>query len=101
MNLSKSIVKIIERHIGGGISSDEAKKLGLPEKDYFPKTLEEKIVAYADKLIEGAKVVSIKNTTKNLAKKLGMTHPAIDRIKKLHKELSPIIGDPNSNSYNS
>lgn len=101
LNLSKSIVKIIERHIGGGISSDEAKKLGLPEKDYFPKTLEEKIVAYADKLIEGAKVVSIKNTTKNLAKKLGMTHPAIDRIKKLHKELSPIIGDPNSNSYNS
>jgi uncharacterized protein len=101
LNLSKSIVAIIECHIGGGISLDEAKKLGLPDKDYFPETLEEKIVAYSDKLIEGAKVVSIKNTIKNLRKKLGSNHPAIDRIIKLHKELYSMIGDFNSNSHNS
>ena len=101
LNLPKSIVAIIECHIGGGIASDEAKKLGLPVKDYFPETLEEKIVAYADKLIEGAKVVSIQNTIKNLRKNLGSSHPAIGRIIKLHKELSPMIGDFNSNSYSS
>lgn len=101
LNLPKSIVSIIECHIGGGISSDEAKKLGLPVKDYFPETLEEKIVAYADKLLEGNKIVPIKRTVKNLTKKLGAAHPAIDRIIKLHKELSPMIGDSNSNSYDS
>ena len=101
LKLSKSIIAIIECHIGGGISSDEAKKLGLPIKDYFPETLEEKIVAYADKLIEGAKVVSIKDAMNDLVKKLGVTHPAIERIKKLHEELSPMIGDSNPNSYSS
>ena len=99
LNLPKSIIAIIECHIGGGISSDEAKKLGLPIKDYFPVTLEEKIVTYADKLIEGAKVVSIKKTIKNLSKKLGANHPAINRIMRLHKELSPFLGDLNSNSH--
>ena len=101
LKLPKSIVAIIECHIGGGVSSNEAKKLGLPVKDYFPTTLEEKIVTYADKLIEGAKVVSVKNTIKNLTRNLGATHPAIDRVIKLHEELSPLIGDFNSNSHNS
>jgi len=44
LNLPKSIVSIIECHIGGGIDADEARKLGLPAKDYIPLTLEEKII---------------------------------------------------------
>ena len=101
LNLPKSIVSIIECHIGGGISSDEAKRLGLPIKDYFPVTLEEKIVTYADKLVEKAKVVPIENTITKFSRELGVDHPAIDRIIRLHEELSPLIGDLNANSHNS
>ena len=52
LGLSDELIKIIESHIGAGLSKEEAKKLGLPAKDYNPKTLEEKIVCHADNLIE-------------------------------------------------
>ena len=93
LNLPQSIVSIIECHIGGGISADEAEKLGLPVKDYFPVTLEEKLVAYADKLIEGSHVVPIERTIEQFSRTLGEDHPAIDRIIRLHEELLPLIGD--------
>jgi uncharacterized protein len=98
LNLPESVVSIIERHIGGGISAEEAKDLGLPVKDYFPVTLEEKLVAYADKLIERSHVVPIERTIKQFSRKLGGHHPAINRIIRLHEELVPLIGDLNVHS---
>lgn len=99
LNLPGSIVSIIERHIGGGITAEEAKELGLPIKDYFPTTLEEKLVAYADKLIQGSRVVPIERTIEQFSRKLGEHHPAIDRIIRLHEELFPLIGDLNVDSH--
>jgi uncharacterized protein len=99
LNLPESIVSIIERHIGGGITADEAKELGWPVKDYLPTTLEEKLVTYADKLIKGCRVVPIEKTLLNLSRELGENHPAIDRIIRLHEELFPLIGDLNADSH--
>lgn len=101
LNLPQSIISIIEHHIGGGITADEAEELGWPVKNYFPTTLEEKIVSYADKLIEGLKVVPFKKTLHSLSLELGEHHPAIARIKRLHEELSPLIGDFNADSLGS
>lgn len=75
--------RVCERHIGAGLTRTEAKELGLPEKDYLPETLEEKVVAYADKLIDGDKVVPIENTIKDFKEKLGSAHPSIERIREL------------------
>ena len=47
---SEDVLNIIERHIGAGITKEEAKNLGLFEKSYVPQSLEEKIVAHAKKL---------------------------------------------------
>lgn len=96
LGLPHSLVSIIERHIGGGIPADEAKALGLPPKDYIPETLEEKIVSYADKLVEGAREVPINRTVQNFSKKHGKNHPAIQRILKLREEIASIIGDANA-----
>lgn len=46
-----SVVQIVRRHIGAGIDPHEAKWLGLPDVDYIPRTLEERIVCFADKLV--------------------------------------------------
>jgi uncharacterized protein len=99
LNLSQSIISIIAHHVGGGITAKEAEKLGWPVKNYLPTTLEEKIVSYADKLIEGLKVVPIEKTLHSLSLDLGEDHPAIARIKRLHKELSPLIGDLDADSH--
>lgn len=90
LNLSPRIISIIERHVGGGITPEEAKELGWPSKSYMPKTLEEKIVSYADKLIEGSRRVPISLTLERLKLELGVDHPAISRIKNLHEELSQL-----------
>ena len=90
LKLSKEIVRIIERHIGAGITSDEAKKLGLPPNNYMPITLEEKIVCHADNLIQSGKKHTIEAELKNAIKK-GHKDYAI-RLIDLHKELSEICG---------
>ena len=89
--LPEPVISIIKRHVGGGITAKEARKLGWPKDIYVPQTLEEKIVSYADKLIEGAQRVSIEKTIQNFSREL--PPPAIARIRRLHDEMSALIGD--------
>ncbi|MEM2319479.1 MAG: TIGR00295 family protein [Candidatus Bathyarchaeia archaeon] len=91
LGLPDSIISIIKRHVGGGITPREAKKLGWPKDIYTPQTIEEKIVTYADKLIEGSRQVSIEETIEKLSKELPPS--AIARIRRLHEEIMALIGD--------
>jgi uncharacterized protein len=52
IGLPKEITDIMEKHIRGGLTETEAKELGLPMKDYYLGRLEEKIVIYADRLVD-------------------------------------------------
>ncbi|GAB4407640.1 MAG: hypothetical protein OHK0032_03010 [Thermodesulfovibrionales bacterium] len=52
MGLPEEITAVMERHIRGGLTEDEARELGLPVKDYRLKTLEERIIIYADRLVD-------------------------------------------------
>jgi len=88
--LPESVVRIIERHIGGGITRTEAKKLGLPERDYLPKTLEEKIVSHADKLTAGTRRTTVKEAVGRFVRE-GLTDSAV-RILKNHEQLSSLCG---------
>jgi uncharacterized protein len=91
LGLPRPLVSIIKRHVGGGIASTEAKRLGWPKDIYVPQTLEEKIVSYADKLIEGSRRVPIERTIENFSEMLPPS--ALERIRKLHAEMSALIGD--------
>lgn len=52
LGLPKTITGIMEKHIRGGLTEEEARELGLPIKDYTLRTLEEKTVIYADRLVD-------------------------------------------------
>lgn len=52
LGLPQEITDIMEKHIRGGLTEEEAIELRLPVKDYALKTLEEKIVIYADRLVD-------------------------------------------------
>jgi uncharacterized protein len=52
LGLPQTITDIMEKHIRGGLTEEEARELGLTVKDYTLKTLEEKIVIYADRLVD-------------------------------------------------
>jgi uncharacterized protein len=88
--LDEKLVKIIERHIGAGIPGEEAKGLGLPEKDYMPVTIEEKIVAHADNLIFGKEIGSMDELILNLRKKK-LDERVIERFINLNNEISSIM----------
>jgi len=83
------LVRIIERHIGGGITKEEAKRLGLPEKDYIPETLEEKIVAHSDNLFSGTERTPINEAIGYLVRQ---NPEAAERVLELHKNLSTMCG---------
>jgi len=85
--LPERLVRIIERHLGGGISVKEARKFGWPEGKYIPETLEEKIVTYADKMVEGESRVPIERTVQKLKGRLGVDHPSARRVLSLQKEI--------------
>jgi len=88
--LDDKLVRIIERHIGAGIPIDEASVLGLPEKDYMPVTIEEKIVAHADNLVFGDKIRTVEELILNLKRKK-IDGKAISRFIKLNNEITAML----------
>lgn len=93
LGLPDELVRIIERHVGGGVSKEEARTLSLPARDYMPRTLEEKLVAHADNLFAGTRRQSVKEEIAHLIRK-GQLVPA-KKILKLHRELEKACGiDP-------
>ena len=87
--LPKKVIDIIEHHGGAGIDVMEAKKLGLPEKDYTPRSIEEKIVAHADNLA-GNGYRNVKHLAKIWEKRIGKK--AAEKLIKLHEQLSKLAG---------
>ncbi|MHA1260387.1 MAG: HDIG domain-containing metalloprotein [Candidatus Heimdallarchaeaceae archaeon] len=57
--------------IGVGITKNEAKKLGLPVRNYIPTTPEEIIVSYADNLACGSRKCSFAESLNSFIRKFG------------------------------
>lgn len=87
--LPEPVVGIIKRHVGGGITVSEAEDLGWPKDVYIPASLEEKVVAYADKLIEKGKRAPIDITIEKL--KAEMEPEAAERVRKLYDEITGLM----------
>jgi uncharacterized protein len=87
--IDKRVCAIVLNHIGAGIPASEAALLGLPVADYIPVTLEEKIVANADNLVAGTKIITVQKRIKS-AKQNGLHPRAIKRIKNLYTEIEEL-----------
>jgi len=85
------IAKIVERHIGAGLTAKEAKSFGLPEKDYIPETIEEKIVALADNLVSNRRILSKEEYLKAVKEKFSNQPDVLERHIKLLKEFEDVI----------
>ncbi|MFX1277017.1 MAG: HDIG domain-containing metalloprotein [Promethearchaeota archaeon] len=91
---SEELIRICETHILGGLDKEDAKKVGLPEKDFLPKTIEEKIVCLADKYMKGTKEVSIDQRFKKWFSKYGRTEILLKsrrRIKKIKSDIEALF----------
>ena len=84
---SDDVLNIIERHIGAGITEDEAIELGLPKKSYVPQTIEEKIVAHADNLVSGSEEVDLDFVIKKWQRRIANSDENIKKLIELDNEL--------------
>ena len=91
IGLPQPIINIIKRHVGAGITQEEAQKMNWPQDVYMPRTLEEKIVCYADKRVDHGVVIPIEIEIEKLEKK-GLANGA-ERVRSLHNEISDLLGE--------
>lgn len=90
LGLPEEVVEIIRRHIGAGFDEEEVEEMGLPPGDYFPRTLEQKVVAAADNLTSDNRFVPCRFTVEKLISK--SRYRGAERVELLHMELSSLCG---------
>lgn len=83
------VVEIVRRHVGAGISKEEAASLGFPPGDYIPSTLEEKLVCFSDKMVSGVTVRPFQEEVERFVKK---GHD-VDRLKRLRSDVERALGE--------
>lgn len=91
LGLSPKIVEIIRKHTGAGLDQQDIDEMNLPQGDYMPKTVEEKIVAHSDNMVSDNMVVSHMHSVDKLLMK-GSRRGA-EKIERLHLELSKLYGE--------
>lgn len=87
LGLPATVLGIIERHIGAGITAAEAVRLGLPERDFLPQTPEEKLVSYADNLTKGLHPMTFVDALERFRAILGPDHEGVALFRKQHEEI--------------
>ncbi len=91
---SINLARICETHILGGLDKEDAKRFGLPEKDYLPKTLEEKIICLADKQMAGTREVTIKERFDRWFQKYGRSRILLKskkRIEQIQQDIESLM----------
>ena len=91
--VDECVVQIVRRHVGAGLSPEEAAKMGLPDLDYTPRTLEERIVCFADKLVDSDRIRPFAGEVQRFI----MRGHDVDRLVSLKQGLQRELGaDPES-----
>lgn len=88
--VDERVAQIAEKHVGAGITEEEATRLCFPPGDYMPQTVEQKIVAAVDNLIDGTRRISVEKAEADFCAKVELQ--AALRVRILHDEVF--------NSYN-
>lgn len=89
---SENVCLLIERHVGAGLTLEEARSFGLPERSYVPESLEEKILAAVDNLASGDELRTKDEFIKGVKLKFDNGEVA-HRFFALYEEVSNLLGE--------
>jgi tRNA (cytidine56-2'-O)-methyltransferase len=88
--MDEILARFCSTHVGAGLLKSTARKLHLPDQDYIPRTIEEKIVCNSDTLLKGDKVVTIDEIAEDYVGK-GLASE-VPRLKRLYSYLERKCG---------
>lgn len=82
--------RVAERHTGSGLTKEQiiAERLPLPEQDFLPETIEEKVICYADKFFSKSHPERIASPEHIRATMQKFGYGAAERWEKLEKEMT-------------
>jgi uncharacterized protein len=85
---------VCERHLGSGINREDIReqRMDLPDKDYMPVSIEEKIITDADNLTFGSREGTMVEVLKRFQKELGKK--GVERARRLHEEIIVMMDTP-------
>ena len=83
------VVEIVRRHVGAGISAEEAVSLGFPKGDYVPRTLEQKVVCFSDKMVSSNSVRPFEEEVKRFVRK---GHD-VETLRRLKDDVRDALGE--------
>ncbi len=95
--MDEAIARFCSTHVGAGLLKETAKKLKLPDQDYIPRTIEEKIVCNSDTLLRGDKVVKLDEIAEDYREKgLSSEVPRLIRLysyleRKCHLDIEELL----------
>ena len=89
--LPDAVVKIIKRHVGGGFTAEEAAQFGWSRDTYMPLSLEEKVVSYADKLVDNSKMKRVPIDFEIARLQAAGHKNGAERVRKLHEEMTALL----------
>jgi uncharacterized protein (TIGR00295 family) len=84
-----NVVEMVRKHVGAGISPSEAQRLKLPDFDYIPRTLEERIVCFSDKVVSSDRVQPFDQEVRRFRLK---SHD-VERLLELKRGLQSELGE--------
>lgn len=86
--VDEAIASVAERHTGAGITADDIRQMGLPlpEGDYMPRTLLERLVCYADKFYSKSGDMREKSLERVRQSMLRHSPATLERFEALHRE---------------
>ncbi len=90
-HLPEGLVLCIGRHVASGFTPEEARELGLPEGDYMPLTLEDKVVSFADNLVSDRSIKTVAQAVERMRAK-GFEMSA-SRMVAIGRELEGLCGE--------
>ena len=83
------VLEIVKKHVGAGISREETVSLGFPEGDYVPRTIEEKIVCFSDKMVGSNQVRPFEEEVRRFIRK---GHD-VARLRQLRDDIARQLGE--------
>lgn len=96
LGICEEVARIVETHVLGGVSPREGKNLGFPSGDFRPKTVEEKICCYADKLTKGSVYVTLEERFGYWMQKYGNTPvimKSLENARRIEKHIKQLMGE--------